>query len=314
MRNKDYPWVKEYLISGLHYYQNYDFKFEERKTIMVGESGLGKTKILHLLYLTLTCRWIALSKQQFDFISITFSNGNDFNFSKGELEFFVLSSGSETELITKNEKKRVKNLFEQIEKIIKTCIPGKVIYFPVYRNLIDDFGLIGKDYEQTHFSSEFGITEFVEASAIEKDILIPTTLSSIFTNASFGTSVKLQTVVDTCNIYLQGIILKLTTKNIVKIINKFTEEVVDLDQLSAGEKQLIYFFFKCACSNKKGTYILFDEPELSLPMEWQRRLLNDLASVTKCHFMLAITHSPFIFDNEFDQFTSGINTYKFHAT
>jgi hypothetical protein len=36
-----------------------------------------------------------------------------------------------------------------------------------------------------------------------------------------------------------------------------------------------------------------------------------LEQLNKKLFLLVITHSPFIFDNEFDRVTSGINIYKF---
>jgi len=46
--------------------------------------------------------------------------------------------------------------------------------------------------------------------------------------------------------------------------------------------------------------LLFDEPELSLSIEWQKLLLPDILKSGKCRLLLAVTHSPFIFDNELD--------------
>ena len=59
----------------------------------------------------------------------------------------------------------------------------------------------------------------------------------------------------------------------------------------------------------KRFMILFDEPELSLSMKWQQQLLPDLMDSNKCEFLLAVTHSPFIFDNRLDQYAVGINEY-----
>ena len=45
---------------------------------------------------------------------------------------------------------------------------------------------------------------------------------------------------------------------------------------------------------------MIDEPELSLSIDWQRRLLPDIIRSGNCNMLLAVTHSPFIFENEFD--------------
>ena len=55
--------------------------------------------------------------------------------------------------------------------------------------------------------------------------------------------------------------------------------------------------------------ILFDEPELSLSMLWQKQLLPDILHSNKCSFLMAVTHSPFIFDNELDQYAVGLREY-----
>ena len=61
-------------------------------------------------------------------------------------------------------------------------------------------------------------------------------------------------------------------------------------------------------ANKKFI-VLFDEPELSLSMTWQKQLLPDVVNSGKCEFLLAVTHSPFIFDNELDQYAISLGEY-----
>ena len=48
--------------------------------------------------------------------------------------------------------------------------------------------------------------------------------------------------------------------------------------------------------------VIFDEPELSLSVEWQKKLLLDISASEKCAFLVAATHSPFVFENSLDQF------------
>jgi predicted ATP-dependent endonuclease of OLD family len=52
--------------------------------------------------------------------------------------------------------------------------------------------------------------------------------------------------------------------------------------------------------------VLIDEPELSLSIDWQRDILVDVLSAPLCSQLIAITHSPFVFDNELEPFARGL--------
>lgn len=94
------------------------------------------------------------------------------------------------------------------------------------------------------------------------------------------------------------------------IQSEITGEAIPLSKLSSGEKQIISIFSKIYLSDDNQRFmVLFDEPELSLSMPWQKQLLPDIVNSNKCDFLLAVTHSPFIFDNELDQYAVGLNEY-----
>lgn len=96
----------------------------------------------------------------------------------------------------------------------------------------------------------------------------------------------------------------------INIISEKTKSEISLNKLSSGEKQIISMFSKVYLSNSdKRFIILFDEPELSLSTIWQRQLLPDILNSKKCDFLLAVTHSPFIFENELDQYAVGLSEY-----
>lgn len=80
-------------------------------------------------------------------------------------------------------------------------------------------------------------------------------------------------------------------------------------QLSSGEKQIVSIFSKIYLNLNKDYIILFDEPELSLSIEWQQKLLPHIIESGKCNFLLAITHSPFIFDNVLDKYATDLSKY-----
>ena len=82
-----------------------------------------------------------------------------------------------------------------------------------------------------------------------------------------------------------------------------------LDKLSSGEKQILSLFSKIYLNSNKNFLVLFDEPELSLSIFWQRQLLPDILEAQRCKFLLAVTHSPFIFENYLEQEAIGLNQY-----
>lgn len=91
---------------------------------------------------------------------------------------------------------------------------------------------------------------------------------------------------------------------------------IELSQLSSGEKQIVSLFSMLYLSNlaiprfkNKKIILLIDEPELSLSMRWQRKLLPDIMNSGNCSMLVAVTHSPFIFDNEFDMYTRELRRY-----
>jgi predicted ATPase len=60
---------------------------------------------------------------------------------------------------------------------------------------------------------------------------------------------------------------------------------------------------------KKGVESEIDEPELSLSVPWQRQFLVDIVQGKFCSGLMAVTHSPFIYENELDDYTHGLGEF-----
>lgn len=127
-----------------------------------------------------------------------------------------------------------------------------------------------------------------------------------------------------CNKYLSGDDSSTTTKNKlergadddkvltfnkrnlrVTVSSRRTNRKIPLDSLSSGEKQMISLFAQLYLYPRKKL-VLIDEPELSLSLDWQRKILPDILSSSTCQQVIAITHSPFIFDNELEPFAASL--------
>lgn len=80
------------------------------------------------------------------------------------------------------------------------------------------------------------------------------------------------------------------------------QEEIELSMLSSGEKQIVSLFSRLYLESDDKCILLIDEPELSISMRWQKMLLPDIIRSGNCSLLLTVTHSPFIFDNEFDNY------------
>lgn len=95
----------------------------------------------------------------------------------------------------------------------------------------------------------------------------------------------------------------------IQVVRKKNGRAVALESLSSGEKQIISLFALLYLEKKQDLAIFFDEPELSLSIEWQRTLLPDIVNSGKCKFLFCTTHSPFVFDNELQGCTVDLSRY-----
>lgn len=128
------------------------------------------------------------------------------------------------------------------------------------------------------------------------------------------TEAMLQRFVDACNGYLvdssdeKSFVYEPNSMR-VTVINSFNQCAVPLGQLSSGEKQVVSILARLYLYNKRN-FILIDEPELSLSLEWQRKILPDMVNSGSVAQLLAITHSPFVFENELDPFAGAMNVFR----
>ncbi len=63
-------------------------------------------------------------------------------------------------------------------------------------------------------------------------------------------------------------------------------------QLSSGEKQVLLILLTVLIQDNQPAILLMDEPEISLHVEWQNRLLDDLRQLNNHLQIIAATHSP----------------------
>lgn len=73
------------------------------------------------------------------------------------------------------------------------------------------------------------------------------------------------------------------------------EKTITLAMLSAGEKQLLLILLTVFLMDESPAVLLMDEPEVSLHIEWQEKLIKSLRRLNKNCQLIVTTHSPSIF-------------------
>lgn len=124
---------------------------------------------------------------------------------------------------------------------------------------------------------------------------------------------KIVNFCDACNSYMVDKELIYDTLNFdFKIVPKEknnSERKIELQNLSSGEKQIVSLFSHLHLSGGDKYFVLIDEPELSLSVNWQRKFLVDIRSADFCSGLVAVTHSPFIYDNELKKYAHGLGEF-----
>lgn len=121
---------------------------------------------------------------------------------------------------------------------------------------------------------------------------------------------KLRKFSDVCTKYLSGKKIIYDETLLTMNIYDCNDEKIDFEDLSSGEKQVISIFSKVYLDIVTPCIFIIDEPEISLSVEWQKEFLKDIFNSEKIGLMIATTHSPFIFKNEYRKFVIELDKYK----
>lgn len=298
------PPIKRFFIKGLHYYRDFELNIDSNIVILVGENGFGKTTVLNTLAYILQCKWSSLWSIAFDIVEIEFTSNERFSFTHAELDICVMARLRSKDEMEHFKEWKVNALdvmrrFAKMEAIVKSFNSQfPVILFPAIRNLRKDLNSIT-------------YSDLISEQQLLLDIedFMPIDLEYL-KNAVAETRDKasVEAYITKCNEYLVNSRFEKTGEKDFSIVNKFSGEILEDHQLSTGEQQIIYIFSRLFLARSKKLILLFDEPELSLSLIWQRRILKDIVDSGRCSFLFVITHSPFTFDNELVTFAKGINT------
>ncbi len=90
-----------------------------------------------------------------------------------------------------------------------------------------------------------------------------------------------------------GKTIEIDDKN--RVIFRKGDMIIEMERLSAGEKQILLLLFTLFLMEDKPTVLLLDEPEISLHIEWQDKLISLMSELNPNCQIIMTTHSPNIF-------------------
>lgn len=95
-----------------------------------------------------------------------------------------------------------------------------------------------------------------------------------------------------------------------KLLCEKTNTKINLSSLSSGEVNLTYLIYQIIYKQDDINLLLIDEPEVSLHIEWQEKLINSINEINKLNQLIIATHSPFMAGDDLSKYAIITNNTK----
>lgn len=306
--------IYRYKIEGLHNQFSFEGQLDGNVNILVGNNGTFKSTLLYILYYMLQSKNIR-GLYNIKNAVIHFDNNND---------FMVYRSFEGTFADIKEKAKTETSIAEAVEKIQKKLsmddIQNIVIGMEQYGYSHNGEGCteeVFKNLIKTDFISTFDIKTKTED---DKHTLLDNILDKLQSEYSFYLSDLAKQMTDIIN--KEGSISKddlnrincqkdlmirfvnesfsKTGKELVpdqgKLIFRFDNgHTINSYALSAGEKQLLIILLTVLLEKNQKYIVFLDEPEISLHIDWQYKLIEMMTLLNPNAQFILTTHSPGIF-------------------
>ena len=298
-------------IKNLFDEKNINWKFND-VSVLVGKNGAGKSTILRSIYELLSeseGEHLSLSTEcNLNFVNnsqVSFKK-NKLNFSKPEIETIISIMAEQTKK-QKPGKKQKKELIEfntsilnLYNKIKSKSDKIESMYFTeinrVNENAIKDISI---EMISTINMSANSINELKKSDGNTTTLLDMELTSEIekllSQKNSDGMSIKIKTFTEELNSFYDECNKSISFNDEgIQIKNKKNGKKIRVNQLSSGERQLLFILIKSLNNSCTKNILLMDEPEISLHMSWQKKLISSIKKINENCQLIIVTHSASI--------------------
>lgn len=256
--------IQQFFVKGMWGRLNVSWKnLYQDVNILVGINGSGKTTLLNFIY-----DYYNNGKLKKGLASEV--SGNDVDVPVDIVRSFDIPSNT--------KRKSESNLLNDLKGVIMQNNEGtsffdyrmKMLNYPekkerIQKRIDQFFGLVDSLFDETH--------KYIAIDKINNKLVFKIKDSGELLMDANGSALK------TCDDRL------LVTG----------DRDVQLEQLSSGEKQMLLILTKVFLQDEKPAVLLLDEPEISLHISWQSRLIDMIRTLNPNCQLVLTTHSPSIF-------------------
>ena len=314
-------YVKSINIKKLFGRFNYRQEFNQGVNVLFGRNGRGKTTLLHILANALNGEFERFAFLNFESIQIQLSDSSNIwlrrykdisetgspesiikvDINNGQIyrELSVSEIESSEPFVPSDGLDLSDGATSQRNNIV--LLP--TAYFPAFRSAID---ILKSIFVKTNSRNEIGLYHTTTLVRFWLLPFVPTidfpSLNEIekkLSQASLLNQIEVQdNYLDTVNGLLEEkrIIVNEQIGNdspTIEIMYSDNTRSKGLVALSSGERQIVTLLY-AATEMDSDKLILIDEPEISLHVDWQRKLLRRMMNMSLKRQIIVCTHSPII--------------------
>jgi len=287
--------IKSIEIQKIYKNKNFKWLVGEDTNILIGKNGTGKSTILKLIHACINKDREVLNK---------------FNFPSVELKIKKYYDDSSFQDITISNNQN----FSDIKSILVDTFDGKALKCEKDQSdldcklskLIESFGQyqreLTKDFEKESQEISKKLSIIVEniASATPEEL-------QQFQDLKVQENSIKETIYKSINLFKEIVddFLLDTKKEIIlddsktPLLIKLKDEDIylSLDKISSGEKQILVIFLTILLEKDEPFILLMDEPETSLHVEWQSKLIESIKKLNANIQIIIATHNPLLMLN-----------------
>lgn len=268
-------YIKSISIQKLYGKYNFEWKLNKDVNILVGINGSGKTTVFNIIDYLFTGNLKKLKQYNLSNVKIVMD-------VLSEKEEYVVSYSSSEKNNTIFHILPIKNMYSKINTFdVPSIARGKD------KTLLDDKLeklLFKKENENTFTFLDYRLTYLAnqhnDSTKFEK---YKRKIDNFFDLVNqFFVDTNKQIIID-------------EKQNNVIFVNRNLDNKISTNQLSAGEKQLLIILFSVFLQDENPSILIMDEPEISLHVSWQDKLIDTLRILNPNVQLILSTHSPSVF-------------------
>jgi predicted ATP-binding protein involved in virulence len=282
--------IKSITIKNLFGRLNLEYVLDKNINVIIGKNGTGKSTILKLIYSTLQENIDMLERIGKPIVELSISkeyeDGSkedfDYNLNNKAKQIDVeLIDTFDTFYIQSTDFSVNKNTSELDKKLLNL-----IQFFSGYLNELnsqykEQTKSLKEDFETLINSDNVDINQIKENNEKQKSLK-----STIYNN--------LETFKDIINGLFQDTQKRMVILDDGTIVFNVSEVNLATDYLSSGEKQILIIYLIVLLKENKPYVLLMDEPEISLHVQWQTSLIDNIKKLNNNIQLIIATHNPLI--------------------